>query len=95
MLPEYENRVTPTVGVITARRAVEVVHPDLALSGHLSGSYTVSSIGPTTVVRIDSSQRERHFVLIEPETGLIQILNDSEVVFERSISFSAQGCFRN
>lgn len=86
ILPEYGNRVTPTVGVITAKSAIEVIHPNLALSGHLcAGSYTISSIGPTTVIRIDSSQQERHFALMEPETALFQILNDSRIILERNI----------
>ena len=56
-----------------------------AISGHLhlSGVYTVSSIGPTTMVRIDSSQQERHYAIIEPEKQIIQILNDSGIVLQR------------
>ncbi len=34
MLPEYEGKVTLTVGLQTARSAVEIVHPCLAFSGH-------------------------------------------------------------
>lgn len=80
MLPEYEGSVTLTVGLQTAREAIQTMHPDLALSGHLSGAYTISKIGNTTVVRIDSSQQERHYAVIETEKGLIRISNDNGTV---------------
>ena len=67
VLPDYGDRITRTAGTEAARKAVEIIQPDLALSGHLhlSCGYTVSSIWPTTVVRIDSSQQERHYAIIE------------------------------
>lgn len=89
MLPEYEGKVTLTVGLQTATHVVEMVHPDLALSGHLQGAYTLSKIGRTTVLRIDSSQQERHYTLIEPNKGLIQICNDHGIVKEFPVSFRA------
>jgi Icc-related predicted phosphoesterase len=87
MLPEYEGKVTLTVGLQTARSTVEIVHPYLALSGHLSGSYTISKIVPTSVIRVDSSQQERHYVLIEPEKSLLRICNDHGTILECPISF--------
>lgn len=85
VFPDYGDRITRTVGTEAARKAVEVSQPDLALSGHLhlSGAYTVSSIGSTMVVRIDSSQQGRHYSIIEPEKHLIQIFNDSGMVLQR------------
>jgi Icc-related predicted phosphoesterase len=85
VLPDYGDRITRTVGTEAARKAVEVSQPDLAVSGHLhlSCAYTVSSIGTTTVVRIDSSQQERYYAIIEPEKQVIQILNDSGTVLQR------------
>ncbi len=92
VLPEYGDRITRTVGTEAARKAVEVSQPDLALSGHLHllDAYTVSQIKSTTLVRIDSSQQERHYALIEPEKDQIRICNDSGTVRERSISFRLQ-----
>ncbi len=81
MLPEYEGKVTLTVGLQTARKAVETAHPALALSGHLSGAYTIARIGSSiTVVRIDSSQQERHYALIEPLQRVVRICNDSGMI---------------
>ena len=76
MLSEYAGEVTLTVGLQTARRAVETVHPDLSLSGHLSGAYTLQ-IGSAAGVRVDSSQQERYNALIDPERSIIRICNDS------------------
>lgn len=85
VLPDYGDRITRTAGTEAARKAVEVSKPNLALSGHLhlDCGYTVSPIGATTVVRIDSSQQERHYAIIEPEKQLIQILNDSGIVLQQ------------
>lgn len=91
MLSEYENRVTLTVGLQTARQVAEIVHPDLYLSGHLHlGAFTISKIGNTTALRVDSSQQERHYALIKPEKQLVCICNDSKVVAEQSFSFNLQ-----
>jgi Icc-related predicted phosphoesterase len=84
VLPDYGESITRTVGTEAARKAIEVSQPDLALSGHLhlSDAFTVSSIGRTIAVRIDSSQQERHYAILEPEKQLFQILNDSGTVLQ-------------
>ena len=41
-----------------------------------SCGYTVSSIGATMVIRIDSSQQERYYGIIETEKQQIEIFNE-------------------
>jgi len=56
------------------------VNPLLSVSGHLSGPYTLSKLGNSTVLRIDSSQAERHYALLDPDAKQVRIMHDYDVV---------------
>jgi Icc-related predicted phosphoesterase len=79
-LPEYGDRYSPTPEFEILDEIIRDVSPSLAVSGHLKGPYTLSKLGSTTVLRIDSSPKERHYALVESETRRIEIMHDHELV---------------
>jgi hypothetical protein len=57
------------------------VNPLLSVSGHLTaGPYTLSKLGNSTVLRIDSSQAERHYALLDPDAKQVRIMHDYDLV---------------
>ena len=79
-LPDYGGRYGPTAEFEVLDKVIRDVSPSLALSGHLKGPYTLSKLGSTTVLRIDSSPKERHYALIDGRTRRAEIMHDHELV---------------
>ena len=79
-LPEYGSRYGPTTEFEVLDKVIRDISPSLAVSGHLKGPFTLSKLGRTTILRIDSSPKERHYALIEGWTRRIKIMHDHELV---------------
>ncbi|MGD0319298.1 MAG: metallophosphoesterase [Nitrososphaerales archaeon] len=81
-VPEYEGRIHPSAGTEAVGGIIERLKPRLALSGHLSGPYTLSRMSETLSLRIDSSPAEQHFAMLELPEGALQVYHDRELVLE-------------
>ena len=81
-LPEYGNKFGPTPEFEAMDKTIRLVKPVWALSGHLSGPYTVGHIEGTTCVRVDSSPREKCYLLFHPKAETMYIYHDLEQVEE-------------
>lgn len=79
-LPEYGTRYRASEEFEVLDRVIKQVNPLLSVSGHLSGPYTLSKLGSTTVLRIDSSPAERHYALLDCGTRKIRIVHDHNQV---------------
>ena len=79
-LPEYGGRYHPSEEFEVLERIIGQVNPLLSVSGHLSGPYTLSKLGDSTVLRIDSSPAEQHYALLNPDAKKIRIMHDYDVV---------------
>ncbi|MEM0322345.1 MAG: metallophosphoesterase [Thermoprotei archaeon] len=88
---EYGSRIRPEEGVLVAREIIIDLHPSLALSGHLSGPYTVSRIGSTLSIRVDSSQLTKHFALIRPAERVVEVWCDNKKVLHENFGGSSLG----
>lgn len=64
------------LGPMTAKMAVEIASPIVSLSGHLHGTATFKQIGKIMAIRIDSSQAQRQFIIIEIQNREIEIWNE-------------------
>lgn len=79
-LPEYGKKFSSGVGPATMTKVVEMMQPKISISGHLSfGPYTISRIGPSFIVRIESGQVSKHYVLIKPEKDEVDIWNNENL----------------
>jgi len=79
-LPDYGSRYRATDEFEILDEVIKRVKPALSVSGHLRGPYTLSKLGSTTILRIDSSPAERHYALLETETRRIRIMHDHDLV---------------
>ena len=79
-LPEYATRYHPSEEFEVLDRVIGQVNPLLSVSGHLSGPFTLSKLGSTTVLRIDSSPAERHYALLDCGTNQIRVKHDYDQV---------------
>ena len=81
-LPVYGNKFSPTPEFEAMDETIARIKPKLALSGHLSGPYTVATLRgqETIVVRVDSSPRDKCYLLLESDK--IFIYSDEERVEE-------------
>ena len=79
-LPEYGTRYHSSEEFEVLGRVVEQVNPLLSVSGHLSGPFTLSKLGNTTILRIDSSPAERHYALLDCGTKQIRVMRDYDQV---------------
>ena len=79
-LPEYGGRYHPSEEFEVLDKVIRQANPVLSVSGHLSGPYTLSKIGDSAVLRIDSSPAERHYALITSGPRKITIMHDYDVV---------------
>ena len=88
-LPEYGTRYHASEEFEVLGMVLKQVNPALSVSGHLSGPYTLSKLGSTTVLRIDSSPAEQHYALLDRGTRQIRIMHNYDQVtmgsFETSI----------
>jgi Icc-related predicted phosphoesterase len=88
-LPEYGGRYHLSEEFEVLEKVINQVNPLLSVSGHLTaGPYTLSKLGNSTVLRIDSSQAERHCAFLDPDAKQVRIMHDYDVaetgVFSRS-----------
>ncbi len=80
VVPEYGNRFNDGVGPATMTKVIESVQPKISLSGHLSfGPYTISEIGQTLTIRVESGQIDKHYALIKPEKNEIEIWDNENL----------------
>jgi Icc-related predicted phosphoesterase len=79
-LPEYGGRYHASEEFEVLDRVINQVNPLLSVSGHLAGPYTLSKLGDSTVLRIDSSQAERHYALLDPDAKQVRIMHDYDLV---------------
>jgi len=78
-LAEYSQLITPREYLRVVLEAVEIVSPRVVFNGHLHATpYTVSKVRQTLYVRVDSSQKSRHYAVLYPEEGSVEIWIDSE-----------------
>lgn len=82
VVPEYEGRIHQSPGTEAVDAVIRRLRPKMALSGHLSGPYTLSRVGETVSLRVDSSPSERHFATLEVPGGTLRIYHDHELVRE-------------
>lgn len=68
-----DNRFFASPGTKAVRTAIEISDACLALSGHLAGPYALLEIGTVKSLRFDSSQSEKHFALLEPDSKSIRV----------------------
>jgi len=86
-LPEYSQLITPREYLGVVLEAVETVSPRIVFNGHLHAMpYTISRIGRSLYVRVASSQKSRHYAVLYPEKGSVEIWVDSEKKAEVSRS---------
>ena len=61
------------LGPATAQKMIETTRPVISLSGHLHGRFVIKHIGKTMAIRIDSSQAQRQFIIVEAQKRTIEI----------------------
>lgn len=79
-LPEYGSRYHQSEEFEVLEQVIMQVGPSLSVSGHLKGPYTLSKLGNATVLRIDSSPKERHYAMVESRVRRIEVMHDHELV---------------
>jgi predicted phosphodiesterase len=85
-VPEYHGRLSPSPGTEAMGSIIGMLRPKLALSGHLTGSYTLAQIGWTVSLRIESSPTEKHFAVLKLPDLSLQVYHDRDLVLEKPIS---------
>jgi Icc-related predicted phosphoesterase len=82
--PEYGTRIRRGPGAMLALEIIEKLQPSLALSGHLSGPYTISRVGKSLSVRIDSSQKDKHVAVLRPAESTVEVWDEHKLVVGES-----------
>jgi Icc-related predicted phosphoesterase len=61
-------------------KVIEKVQPKISISGHLDfGPYTISTIGQTFTIRIESGQMNKHYAVIKPDKNEVEVWNDENL----------------
>ena len=74
-------------GIDILRDIIEEIQPIYSFGGHLSGAYSVGEIGKTIAVKVDSSPKEKHMVILSltdehnNPMSLLKIYNDGTRIF--------------
>lgn len=86
-LPQYRGLIAMHEYLEVVLEAVELVSPKLVVNGHLHAdeSFTVSKLGSTLYLRVDSSQASRHYALIDWGKGTIEVWADVRRVWTGSL----------
>src|SRR2546426_5024367 len=67
-------------GIDILRSIIKEIQPICSFGGHLSGAHSVGQIGETTIIKIESSPREKHFAILsltdEHNYPLLKLYND-------------------
>jgi len=80
IVPEYGKKFDSGIGPAAMTKVIEKVQPKISLSGHLDfGPYTISKIGQTITIRIESGQMNKHYVIIKPNQNEIEIWCDENL----------------
>lgn len=87
IVPEYGKKFDSGIGPTTMTKVVERAQPKISISGHLDfGSYTISKIGQTFTIRIESGQMNKHYAVIKPDQNEIEVWNDENLKEKLSIN---------
>ncbi|MHB1908011.1 MAG: metallophosphoesterase family protein [Nitrososphaerales archaeon] len=62
----YGTKISEVGGPLVVKMIIEKLKPKLAFSGHLSGGYTIGKIGNCNSIRIESSQSEEFYAILQP-----------------------------
>lgn len=80
IVQEYGKKFNSGIGPITMTKVVEKVQPKISISGHLDfGPYTISKIGQTFTIRIESGQMNKHYAVIKPDENAVEIWYDENL----------------
>jgi len=80
IVPEYGKKFNSGIGPNVMIKVIEKVQPKIGISGHLDfGPYTVSKIGKTITIRIESGQMNKHYVVIKPNQNEVEIWYDENI----------------
>lgn len=86
IVPEYGKKFSSGIGPAVMTKVIEKVQPKISISGHLDfGPYTVSKIGQTFTIRIESGQMNKHYVVIKPDKNEVEIWSDENLREKLSI----------
>ena len=77
--PDFWSKTTD-LGPVTAQTAIETAGPIISLSGHLHGPVIIKQIGQTKAIRIDSSQAQRQFIVVETQNREIEIWDEYHLI---------------
>jgi Icc-related predicted phosphoesterase len=75
------------IGSMTAKMALDISRPIISLSGHLHGAVVFKQIGKTVAIRIDSSQAQRQYIVVETQNREIEIWGEYHLI-QRFCPFS-------
>ena len=74
IVPEYGKKFNSGIGPSVMTKVIEKVQPKISISGHLDfGPYTISKIGQTITIRIESGQMNKHYVVIKPNQNEVEM----------------------
>ncbi|MGI0062858.1 MAG: hypothetical protein ACREBA_10455, partial [Nitrosotalea sp.] len=81
IVPEYGHKFDSGIGPAAMVKVIEKVKPKISVSGHLTfvKSYTISKIGKSITIRIESGQANKHFVLIKPSENEVVMWNNEHI----------------
>ena len=86
IVPEYGKKFNSGIGPAVMTKVVEKVQPKISISGHLDfGPYTISKIGQTITMRIESGQMNRHYLIIKPDKNEVEVWYDENL--EEKLSY--------
>jgi len=90
IVPEYGKKFNSGIGPTAMTKVIEKVQSKISLSGHLDfGPYTISKIGQTITVRIESGQMNKHYAVIKPDKNEVEVWYDENLKEKLSLSLKS------
>jgi len=87
IVPEYGKKFNSGIGPAAMTKVIEKVQPKISISGHLDfGPYTISKIGKTITIRIESGQMNRHYSIIKPDKNEVEVWYDENLKEKLSVA---------